>query len=163
MFGNHPLPNIALSFLCFLPPPTHHPPPPPSLLPLTSAHMGQVSVHSSIMPTLNHCTMSLAPTPITHHLLTSPCICPSPRQGIWANNTPHHCSNPPPHCSLPTATPTCHVAAERVHICHITAADDPHLPPHHPKPVCMPHHGHDDNPHMLCHSQQQPCPPHHHR
>ena len=66
MFGNHPLPNITLSFLCFLPPPTHillllSP------LPLTNAHMGQARACSSLQ---------VASTP--HHHAPSmprPCIC----------------------------------------------------------------------------------------
>ena len=50
MFGNHPLPNIAPSLLCFSPPPTHIPPPLPSPLPLANARTGQARARSSPNP-----------------------------------------------------------------------------------------------------------------
>ena len=149
MFGNHPLPNIAPSFLCFLPPPTHNPLPPPALLPLTNAHTGQARACSLLMPMPTHARPlhCITGTHTTHHPSASPHVCPSPHQGMWANDMPHHRSEPPPW--LPTATLNCHITNERACVCHITAANDPHPPPHHPKPARTPHHGWRRPPHAV--------------
>ena len=138
MFGNHPLPNIAPSLLSFSPPPTYIPPPPPSQLPLANARTGQARACSSTTPTHAHCPASPAsnppPTP-------PPRLCPSPRRGMWPNDTPRHCAHPPARRSLPTATPNRHVTAARARVRHVTAPDDPHLPPHHRKAARTPRHG----------------------
>ena len=135
MFGNHPLPNIAPSLFCLLPPPTNNHPPPLSPLPLANARTGQARARSSLTLTPAHCITSPA------HPLTSPRICPSPPRGMWANNTPRHHPNPPPPRSLPMATPNRNITGERACVCHVTAADNPHLPHHHPKPARTPRHG----------------------
>jgi len=53
--------------------------------------------------------------------------CPSPRRGMWANNTPRHHPNPPPRRSL---GPDRHVTAGRTRVRHVTAADDTRPPRH---------------------------------
>jgi hypothetical protein len=142
MFGNHPLPNIVPSLLVFSPPPTHIPPPPLlSPLPLANACTGQATARSSLTPTPAHTCPLHRVTGAHHHPSTSPRVCPSPRRGMWANDLPHHRSNLLPRRSLPTATPNRHVTAETARVRHITATDDPHPPPYHPKAACTPRHG----------------------
>jgi hypothetical protein len=80
------------------------------------------------------CTPDIPPTrPLT--------VCSQP------HDVPRHPSNPPPRRSLPTATPKRHVTAERARVRHVTAADDPHPPPHHPNAVRTPRHGRQRPPH----------------
>jgi hypothetical protein len=125
------LPNIAPSLLCLLPPPTNIPP-----LPLANARTGHASARSSLTPTPAHCTTSP-----THPSTSPPRVCPSPPRGMWANDTPRHRPNPPPPRSLPTANPNRHVTGERARVRHVTAVNNPHPPPHHPKPARTPRHG----------------------
>ena len=116
MFGNRLLPNIAPSFLCFQPPPTHIPPPPPSPLPLANARTGHVRARSSA-------TAACAPP------LVEGC----------GQTTRHVTARVPlPRRSLPMDR---HVTAEGARIRHVTAANDPYPPPHHPKPARTPRHG----------------------
>jgi len=115
MFGNHPLPNIAPSLLCFSPPPTHIPPPPPSPLPLANACTGQARARSSPNP-----------------------VCAPPLVEGCGRTTRHvttpATSPPPPRHSPPPATPNRHVG-------HVTATYDPNPPSQLPKTAHTPRHG----------------------
>jgi len=137
MFGNHPLPNIAPSFLSFLPPPTHIPPPLLSWLPLANARMGQARACSSllVMSMSHHCTPSvpchhlpIIPTSATSAFLPLPL---SRDVGRWIPTPPmphatssdktahrwllHHCQQPLPMPCHPIKLP----AIE----CHVTKAE----------------------------------------
>jgi hypothetical protein len=129
---------ISPSLLCFLPPPTHIPPLPPSPLPLTNARMGQERAHSSLTPTPAHCTNATDAHPSTSPFVNSPCVFPSPRRGMWANDMPCHCRNPPPHRSLPMVTPNHMSPLKRP---AYATSQDPYPPLYHLKLVHRPHHG----------------------
>jgi hypothetical protein len=150
MFGNHPLPNIAPSFLCFLPPPTNNHPPPPSPLPLANARTGQARARSSLTPTPAHYRHIHRHPPAFAPPLLKGCghttrhvTARFPRHLAHCQRQPRTATSPvkgPAYAtSQPLTTPTRHLTTQNRHVRHVT---------------------YDDNPH---HSQQQGRPPRHHR
>ena len=159
MFGNHPLPNIAPSLLCFLPPPTHIPPPPPSPLPLANAHTSQARARSSLTPTPTRCT-NVTPTLPHHHPSTAPAFAPPLAEGCGQTTCHVTAQIPcrvarrqrrPPTAtsplkrlayatSQPPTTPNHHLTTSNRRVCHVMDDDDPQPPPH-PKAARMPRHG----------------------
>jgi len=102
MFGNHPLPNIAPSLLCWLPPPTHIPPPLLSPLPFANARTGHARACSSP-------TAACAP-PLVEG-------CGQTTRHVTAQACHITVQVPPP---LPTATRVRHLTANTTRLRHVT-------------------------------------------
>ena len=126
---------------CLLTTTNPHPPPHRRRRRCPSQMPARAKRRSSLTPTPAHTRPLHRVTGAHHHPSTSPRVCPSPPRGMWANDVPRHRPIPPPPRSLPTATPNRHVTGERARVRHVTAVDNPHPPPHHPKPARTPRHG----------------------